>query len=226
MFLYCGFMKRSRSRPQVQAPSQNLDSFLDVLTNTVGVMIFVCLFASLTAAVSPALVRTPIARETRKQVYFFECRENRALPLEKDQASEAIEEYLQRITENPFADARQIQQQLESFRYRTRYYDVRLNLVVREGEIVLQTLFEPRDRSGGESFSTLEKPSSNFRRTIDRLSPSRYSLVFFVRPDSFDCFRAARAVAWRSGFDVGWEPMADGRAIIFVSGGGRRVTVQ
>lgn len=219
-------MKRSRSRPQVQAPSQNLDSFLDVLTNTVGVMIFVCLFASLTAAVSPALVRTPIARETRKQVYFFECRENRALPLEEDQASEAIDRHLRRITENPFADPRQIQQQLASFRYSTRYYDVRLSLVRSQGQPILQTLFEPRDRSGGESFSVLEKPSSNFRRTIDRLSPSQDSLVFFVRPDSFDCFRAARAVAWRSGFDVGWEPMADGRAIIFVSGGGRRVTVQ
>ncbi|HIK25491.1 MAG: hypothetical protein P3X23_001690 [Thermosynechococcus sp. Uc] len=219
-------MKRSRARPQVQAPSQNLDSFLDVLTNTVGVMIFVCLFASLTAAVSPALVRTPIARETRKQVYFFECRENRVLPLEEDQASKAIDHHLRRITENPFADLHQIQQQLESFRHSTRYYNVHLSLVRNQGQPILQTLFEPRDRSGGESPRTMEKPSSNFRRTIDRLLPGRYSLVFFVRPDSFDCFRAARAIAWRSGFDVGWEPMAEGRAIIFVSGGGRRVTVQ
>ncbi|MFN4278912.1 hypothetical protein [Thermosynechococcus sp.] len=219
-------MKRSRPRPQVRPPGQNLDSFLDVLTNTVGVMIFVCLFASLTAAVSPALVRTPIARETRKQVYFFECRENRAIPLEEDQAGEAIDRHLRRITENPFADARQIQQQLESFRHSTRYYNVRLNLVHSQGQPILQTLFEPRDRTAGEFFSTLEKPTSNFRRTLDRLSPSQHSLVFFVRPDSFDCFRAARAIAWRSGFDVGWEPMAEGRAIIFVSGGGRRVTVQ
>ncbi|WP_298615353.1 hypothetical protein [uncultured Thermosynechococcus sp.] len=219
-------MKRSRTRPQVQAPSQNLDSFLDVLTNTVGVMIFVCLFASLTAAVSPALVRTPIARETRKQVYFFECRENRALPLEEDQAREAIDRHLRHITENPFADLRQIQEQLEAFHHRTRYYDVRLRLVRSQGQPILQTLFEPRDRTAGEPLSTLEKPTSNFRRTIDRLSPSQHSLVFFVRPDSFDCFRAARAIAWRSGFDVGWEPMAEDRAIIFVSGGGRRVTVQ
>ncbi|BAC08736.1 hypothetical protein [Thermosynechococcus vestitus] len=219
-------MKRSRPRPQVQAPSQNLDSFLDVLTNTVGVMIFVCLFASLTAAVSPALVRTPIARETRKQVYFFECRENRALPLEVDQASEAIDRHLRRVTDNPFAHPRQIQEQLESFRYRTRHYDVRLSLVPQGEKPILQTHFELRDRLGGEFFNTLEKPTSQFRRTLDHLSPAQHSLVFFVRPDSFDCFRAARAIAWRSGFDVGWEPMGEGRPIVFVSGGGRRVTVQ
>ncbi|BCX13111.1 MAG: hypothetical protein KatS3mg067_2049 [Thermosynechococcus sp.] len=219
-------MKRSRPRPRVQPPGQNLDSFLDVLTNTVGVMIFVCLFASLTASISPALVRTPMARETRKQVYFFECRENRALPLEKDAASEAIDRHLRQVSDNPFASVDQIQQQLTSFRYSTRYYDVRLSLVLQGEKPILQTHFEPRDRLGGEFFNTLEKPSSNFRRVLDRLSPARYSLVFFVRPDGFDCFRAARGIAWRSGFDVGWEPMGEGRSIVFVSGGGRRVTVQ
>jgi len=219
-------MKRSRRRPQPQQPSQNLDSFLDVLTNTVGVMIFVCLFASLTAAVSPALVRTPIARETRKQGYFFECRENRAIPLDEDNASAAIQQFFRRVNDNPFVDPQHLQQQFRDFSHNTRYYTVRLSLVNFGGQPIIQTLFQPRDRFGGESVASLDTSTSTFRQTLSRLSPSRHSLIFFVRPDSFDCFRAARAIAWRNGFDVGWEPMTEDRAIIFVSGGGRRVTVQ
>jgi len=219
-------MKRSRRRPQPQQPSQNLDSFLDVLTNTVGVMIFVCLFASLTAAVSPALVRTPIARETRKQTYFFECRENRAIPLEEDKASEAIQAFFRRINTSPFVSPQQLQQQFNAFSYATRYYDVRLSLVTLGGQPIIQTLFQPRDPFAGETPATLDAPTSTFQQTLTRLSPSRHSLIFFVRPDGFDCFRAARTIAWQNGFDVGWEPMAADRAIIFVSGGGRRVTVQ
>ncbi|WP_448524951.1 hypothetical protein [Parathermosynechococcus lividus] len=219
-------MKRSRRRPQPQQPSQNLDSFLDVLTNTVGVMIFVCLFASLTAAVSPALVRTPIARETRKQGYFFECRENRAIPLDEDDASAAIQQFFRRVNDNPFVDPQHLQRQFRDFSHNTRYYTVRLSLVNFGGQPIIQTLFQPRDRFGGESVASLDASTSTFRQTLSRLSPSRHSLIFFVRPDSFDCFRAARAIAWRNGFDVGWEPMTEDRAIIFVSGGGRRVTVQ
>jgi hypothetical protein len=219
-------MKRSRRRPQPQQPSQNLDSFLDVLTNTVGVMIFVCLFASLTAAVSPALVRTPIARETRKQGYFFECRENRAIPLDEDDASAAIQQFFRRVNDNPFVDPQHLQRQFRDFSHNTRYYTVRLSLVNFGGQPIIQTLFQPRDRFGGESVASLDTSTSTFRQTLSRLSPSRHSLIFFVRPDSFDCFRAARAIAWRNGFDVGWEPMTEDRAIIFVSGGGRRVTVQ
>ncbi|MCI3280068.1 hypothetical protein L5470_03565 [Synechococcus sp. PCC 6717] len=219
-------MKRSRRRPQPQQPSQNLDSFLDVLTNTVGVMIFVCLFASLTAAVSPALVRTPIARQTRKQGYFFECRGNRAIPLDEDNASAAIQQFFRRVNDNPFVDPQHLQRQFRDFSHNTRYYTVRLSLVNFGGQPIIQTLFQPRDRFGGESVASLDTSTSTFRQTLSRLSPSRHSLIFFVRPDSFDCFRAARAIAWRNGFDVGWEPMTEDRAIIFVSGGGRRVTVQ
>ncbi len=219
-------MKRLRRRPQTQQPSQNLDSFLDVLTNTVGVMIFVCLFASLTAAVSPALVRTPIARETRKQAYFFECRQNRAVPLEEDKASEAIQQFFRRVNSNPFVSPQQLQQQFNSFSHATRYYDVRLSLVNVAGRPIMQTLFQPRDPFGGEAVATLDTPTSRFRQTLNRLSPTRHSLIFFVRPDSFECFRTARTIAWRHGFDVGWEPMSEDRAIVFVSGGGRPLTVQ
>lgn len=219
-------MKRSRRRPQLQPPGQNLDSFLDILTNTVGVMIFVALFASLTAAVSPALVRTPIARETRKQGYFFECRENRAIPLEEDNASVAIQQFFRRVNDNPFLDLEQLQQQFREFSYNTRYYNVRLSLVSTGGQPIIQILFQPRDRFGGDAVAALETSTSTFRQVLSRLSPRQHSLIFFVRPDSFDCFRAARTIAWRHGFDVGWEPMTEDRAIIFVTGGGRRITVQ
>lgn len=220
-------MKRQRSRPRVKPPAQNLDSFMDVLTNTVGVMIFVCLFASLTASVAPALVRTPLARESSKSGYFFECREDRVTPLDEDQASEKVQDFFGSLERSPFMNPNDLYAQINGFQTQTRYYQVNLAVFTHNGSPIVQTKFTPLSSTTGETYQRLEQPSSQFQQTLNRLNPDRHSLIFFVRPDSFNCFRSARALGWSRGFDVGWEPWPEEREIIFVTGGGgRRVTVQ
>ncbi|MDG2991170.1 hypothetical protein L3556_09550 [Candidatus Synechococcus calcipolaris G9] len=220
-------MKPQRSRPRVKPPAQNLDSFMDVLTNTVGVMIFVCLFASLTAAVAPALVRTPLARESSKSSHFFECREDRVTPLDEDQASEEVQTFFRSLDANSFTSPQALFAQINGFQTRTRYYQVNLDVLTHQGSPIVQTKFTPLSTIDGETSQRLEQPRSQFQQTLNRLDPNRHSLIFFVRPDSFNCFRTARSIGWNQGFDVGWEPWPNERDIIFVSGGGgRRVTVQ
>lgn len=218
---------RRRIYRKVQPPAQNLDSFMDVLTNTVGVLIFVCLFASLMAAEAPALIRTPLARESKKSITFLECRENRATPLEADKVETAMAKQIQLLNATSLGDPLVILSQLNNFQVKTRYYQATLSTFEYGGQPILQTRYQPLDPFAGENPERVGQVNSVFRQTLNQLRPQNDALLFFVRPDSFDCFRAARTVAWQEGFDVGWEPLTDQQAITFVSGGsGRRPTVQ
>ncbi|MDS3861191.1 hypothetical protein RIF25_10275 [Thermosynechococcaceae cyanobacterium BACA0444] len=218
---------RRRIYRKVQPPAQNLDSFMDVLTNTVGVLIFVCLFASLMAAEAPALIRTPLARESKKSISFVECRENRATPLEANKVEVAMEKQVRLLSATSLGDPLMVFSQLNNFEVNTRYYQARLSVFEYQGQPILQTRYQPLDPFAGETPERVGQANSVFRQTLNQLRPQTDALLFFVRPDSFDCFRAARTVAWQQGFDVGWEPLNNQQPITFVTGGnGRRPTVQ
>lgn len=200
---------------------------MDVLTNTVGVLIFVCLFASLMAAEAPALIRTPVARESQKNITFMECRDNRATPLEEDQVERAIAQQIRLLTATSLGEPGLVISQLNNFQVKTRFYGATLSVFEYQGQPILQTRYQPLDPFAGETPDRVGQASSIFRQTLNRLRPREDALLFFVRPDSFECFRAARSVAWQEGFDVGWEPLNNQQPITFVSGGsGRRPTVQ
>ena len=67
---------RSRGRRRSNTIEQNLDSFLDVLTNTVGVLMFISLFVTLIAtggsSKSKITIQTPLSSDTDKES-IYEC---------------------------------------------------------------------------------------------------------------------------------------------------------
>ena len=62
---------RTRRYRQLNSPSQNLDSFLDILTNTVGVLMFISLFITVVAVESSTIVTTPLVSNTEKKPRFL-----------------------------------------------------------------------------------------------------------------------------------------------------------
>lgn len=82
---------RRRQHRQPTPPTQNLDSFLDVLTNTVGVLMFVSLFVSLVAVESATIVRTPLVSKTQKTPQFFEVRGNKVIYIDQKAANAQID---------------------------------------------------------------------------------------------------------------------------------------
>ncbi len=100
-------MRRRNKRIQT-VPEQNLDSFLDILTNTVGVLMFISLFVTLITVqvdskaesesesqveeeVKPkndSIIRTPLATKTDKRGRFFEIRDNRVTYINDAQVTE------------------------------------------------------------------------------------------------------------------------------------------
>ena len=236
---------RRRQYRKHNTPSQNLDSFLDILTNTVGVLMFIGLFVSLFTfniknVKTQKVIRTPLVSESNKMPHFFEVRDNTVIYLDKAE----VEEKLQKFDDGlpPCTQPRQpstfdaviynsYRVQLRAyeiclrnkaelkrgFRTTTAYYQVFFNST--------GLVFQAREDVAGESPEELTQATSEFRNVLQRLDSGSDYLAFLVREDSFEAFREAREIAWQENFGVGWEPM-NTNAVISFGSGGRSIGVQ
>jgi hypothetical protein len=226
--------------------NQNLDSFLDTLTNTVGVLMFVSLFISLLALQAGkerATILTPLVSQTDKKPRFFELSENKITYIDDESIDRQIEEFLgESSCQKP--------QEPENMQDLSRYNDY--TLAIREYQLCLtnqaqglQTFrpknsyyqaslidakafaweYTPLNNEQGENVNTLKQKNSEFSKVLTQLDPNKDYLAFLVRPNSFEAFRVARDRAWKQGFKVGWEPQNPNEPITFGSGG-RNVGIQ
>lgn len=233
---------RNRRRRKLSTPSQNLDSFLDILTNTVGVLMFISLFVTLIAVEADSIVKTPLVSETKKNPRFFEIRDNKITYIDDEKVGEEIDrligslpncnppdfdlssdigssQYLIQLS-NYKSCVNSRANRLVNFRTRTDYYNVTMT-----NPSTFSLRYEPIPTRDGETKEELAIPESNFNEILTTLDPNKDYLAFIVRPDSFSAFRAAREQAWEKGFDVGWEPHKTELPIQFGSGG-RAIGVQ
>lgn len=232
---------RNRGNRRIEKPSQNLDSFLDILTNTVGVLMFIGLFVSLLAVESGPTIRTPLRKETNKSPKFFELRNNQVFLI----SAPVVEEKINELTASlPSCERPEIEPNVPEYMY--EYYlrkaeeyqlcmSSRLERIksfyVDSGEYVVTIggnggiVFQPKEGVKGETLRELGGKNSEFVDFLKQLNPRENYIAFIVRPDSFQVFRKARQIAWNLGFDVGWEPLGDDSILVFGSGG-REVGVQ
>ena len=231
---------RHRRRRHHSKPGQNLDSFLDILTNTLGVLMFVMIFVSLIAVEVDSVVKTPLASETKKTARFFEVRENKVTYLDDQQVGEAMDFVVGNLPscnkpdfdlDSASADYSSRMQfykscvqnranRLINFRTQTEFYKVTM---VDARTFTMR--YDPIPNKPGENSEEILLSDSKFNQVLAELDPQQDYLAFIVRPDSFSSFRAAREQAWAQGFEVGWEPHKTENPIVFGSGG-RAIGVQ
>ena len=220
---------------------QNLDSFLDILTNTVGVLMFIGLFISLLAVEAGTIIRTPLRSETIKAGKFFEVRNNQIFDLNDSQLEYERERILVTL---PKCLQPNIPENIPSYLYsfyikeieeydqciRARnvkfenfYYDNGNYIVTFTEQGSLK--YEVNPLSKGDTTKDLRNSESQFNQILKKLNPRTNYIAFVVRPDSFEAFRVARQKAWNLGYEVGWEPFPQDRVLVFGSGG-RSIGVQ
>ena len=232
---------RNRRYRQLNSPSQNLDSFLDILTNTVGVLMFISLFITVVAVESSTIVSTPLVSDTQKKPRFFEVRNNKISYINDEEIDRQIallmdnlpdcslpevpsnldmytyQYYLDRIQEYQTCRGQTIKT-FRNFKGQTEHYEVTFYDLD-------ALLYEPITPETGESYKAIAQTDSEFNQTLEKFDPTEDYLAFIVRPDSFSAFRAARKQAWKAGYNVGWEPLKQETPIVFGSNG-RSVGVQ
>jgi hypothetical protein len=71
----------------------------------------------------------------------------------------------------------------------------------------------PESENRGETFESTRNPISQYSQAVNRLSPGRSVLTFWVYPDSFTLYRRLREELMARGFSVAGRPLPDGMAI-------------
>ncbi len=213
---------RSRARRRKNNVSQNLDSFLDILTNTVGVLMFISLFVTLIATGSSpktkVTIQTPLSSPTEKESLWFEIKNNKVSHLNLRKVREKELELSGNLpncnkpTSNPNSS--------DYLSSQNDYQSCLLSILGRQGNFTTSTknyevkavdkgvslVFEPLSEDIGETSNQLAAKDSEFKQVLSQFNSNKDYLVFIVRPDSFEAFRAARKQAWAAGYEVGWEP--------------------
>jgi hypothetical protein len=199
-------MSKSRRR-RFHEPS--LVPLADMLTNTVGIIVFILIFTVLSAGGVVVAKRLPMERTTTAQSVDFLCRGDRVLPLNdklfedffgpigNEPPSQSLDGYrtwVARINDRQVEDEHVLLKGEAEVKVSMPYYRIDLTLVCtsREGK--------------GEAGKELRSESSCFRRILGEHDPSKQFVLFYVWPDGVESFTTARDLAVESGFATGWSP--------------------
>src|SRR5436309_8073400 len=196
-------------------PEMLIVSFCDIVTITTAAMFFAMLITVQEAVKIPVFKPTPRAKLTNKQPVFFECRGNEVFYLDKDGLDGQVAKLLSTLSPNVRGgDIRQFMKAIQGQEVGNEYYKVNPNYLL----AALMAL-DPRPGAKGETPDDLPQPNGKFQAILRQLDAKSQYVAFLVRDDSFDVFRRGRSVAFKSGFETGWELLGADEPIKFGQGG-------
>lgn len=218
-------MKRKQSS-QIEITG-SLDSLVDIVANSLGILVLVATLGVLVSRGMQIKLGTPIIRpvpDNLTKPIDFECRGNRVIPIDfscTEQDDNAIRDSTASLEER-----RRMIQRFNERRVSDGYHAFELKeWAINRGRMLTSTIVKPLDHPVGDTVSDLEASTCEFKRRLAELDPNQHFLTFHVQPDSFEVFRAARKVAQEAGLELGWNPwVSDSDIMRFVPGGrGREI---
>lgn len=200
-----------QKRARTSGNNWDLDALMDVLSCSVGILLFVIIFAVIEARGSSIAIYAPLMREppAASSRIIVLCQDGNIRLLEIDKALETLLEgsdklaysevpaFVEHANEGKVAD--------RFFRYRLLYRDEGLGSNDRKRVVSLRV--EEKPGAEGEDVTALRSGSSFFERELANLDKNRHWLAFAVDVDSLDVFHQARKIAMDKGFSSGWDPL-------------------
>lgn len=218
-------MKRRRAE-QFEQPS--LVPLADMVTNTVGIMLFILIFVSLSAGGAVISRHLPREQRTNALPVWLICSGGHLSSFDPEALRAPMEEPLGPAT---LRNARNWARAFSAQRIETPELIVRGDakaLDLKDGGVRLAKYLLIRHKpAGGDDEAGLGNPGSAFQKLLLEKSKTGNFFFLFVEPDSIALFRAARDRIAAAGFHVGWSPLGpDEPARISLSGSGREATIQ
>jgi hypothetical protein len=199
-------------RSRKNTDDMNLDSLMDVLSCSVGVMLFIVIFAVIEAKGTNVLVYSPpLSREPpdNSSRILALCVEGKVRILDAGTALqqligdvvqltyEGVPGFVSRANRKNVSDG--------NFSYRLVYRDESYGEFRRKRVISLRVDEKPGVH--GDSSDDLVSAVSVFERALAGFDREEHWLAFGVDADSVEVFREARAIAMEKGFATGWDPI-------------------
>src|SRR5579872_6365867 len=179
----------------------------DMLTNTVGIMIFVMIFAVLVAQGTFMSKHLPIGEKTSKKPVRFFCFNGHIRPWSYQGL---WNRWYQGAPKFSIANCEQFKSWMNSRRVEDEFYVMTgvceasktdLGFQVSAQVSYLGVNISPRPGMEGDPSDEVAQEGSAFRRALAGMDHNHQSILFLVDGNSLDVFRKARIEAHSLGFD-------------------------
>jgi len=192
----------------------SLDALMDILTCTVGIMIFVVVFTLLEAGGAVFEMNLPMLKDPPKHQKreLMVCSDGQIMPLSLNKAYDnsfgKIRENMD-ITYNSLPEAirkaNNLKYEDDFFKYTFNYHEYRESYW-RKYRFLYMTVNKKRD-APGEEIKSLNSAKSKFIEHISSFNNDSTWVAFFVDNESIEVYKKARKILKDNGFNVGWDPI-------------------
>ena len=208
-------MRRRRKHPEVMQPS--LVPMVDLLSNTVGALVFIMIFTVMAASGVVVLKRLPLEHSTSAKPANFLCENDRIFPLDNEELNLKLRKKWGRPTS--IFDIYSWIARWDGIEVEDDHFIARGQSSLTYNTYSVSILFTPKP-DGGYSKTEIQNLDSAFRQRLAALDGKSRFVHFFVRPDGIDTFFLARKIAADDmGLGTGWMPLESGQPLRFVSHG-------
>ncbi len=195
-----------------------LDSFLDIMTCMLGVLMLIILLTSIDASQIKILIPTPFAHASAKKPIYLECRNGGLFAVPLAELRDKAEAEVKRIAAEARGDPAAMLNMLSEARLQGENYAVDLTYAL-VGQFALVPV------AGAKGYviqsAAQETAATWFGRILTAMDREKEMLTFLVRDDSFDVFKRARGLAWAHKIEVSYELLDQSEPIKFGLGGSR-----
>jgi hypothetical protein len=207
---------RRRSRAGSGASFLGLDSFLDIVTNVIGALFFVVIYAALAAFGAAGRITMPMAAPADTKRILVEARGSTVFFTDADSLlarSNAVWREASALSFNARVA------RLRNAGVGNAFYEYRPEVETQFLSTRVVDTLVPRPGSLGENGTEIRGSMSVFRTRLATYDPAEHHIIFLARTDSFEVFHTARNIVIAAGFRVGWEPIEADEPLRFSTGG-------
>lgn len=215
--------RRRRSLQNAGSVPADHDGILDVLANLVGVLVLVGALTAVLAANSAMKIKTPLARDTKKEfvmlqvgklgIWDLQSAQDRMFRLEKERVN-GWKRCLNLSIYELIACADSMQGWSASE-------------AVGQVKVVVsnEDTYIARSSTPTESSSIMNNDGSWLRTKVKEAAKKNKALFVILEKEGFANFRTVRSIAAEHSLQLGWEPWNTGESIHF-GGSGRNMNIQ
>ena len=208
-------MRRRRNESEVVQPS--LVPMVDLLSNTVGALVFIMIFTVMAASGVVVLKRLPLEHSSSAEPANFLCEKDRIFPLDNEDLAAKLSKRWGRPTS--IFDLYSWIARYDGLEAEDDHFIAKGESTVTYSTYSISTVYTPKPE-GGYSKAEIQSLNSAFRQRLSGLNAKSKFVHFFVRPDGIDSFFLARKIAAdEMRFSTGWMPLDTSQPLRFVSRG-------
>lgn len=190
---------------------------VDLLSNTVGALVFIMIFTVMAASGVAVLKRLPLEHSSKAEPKNFLCEKDRIIPLENVELDARLRQRWGRPYS--FFDIYSWIARFNGIEVENEHFVARGESEVTRSSFEFSVLFIPKS-SGGYKTVDIDHSGSMYRQRLFSLNSKTHFVHFLVRPDAIDTFLTARKIAAdEMGLGTGWMPLEQNQEIRFVSRG-------